>query len=485
MGLSFTNIMNKIYSLISFKVITVILIFMTLTLSCFMAPYLSCHIYSNYNGGDSMENLEYSEITDYVENSLKIIPIPALSISITNRDKTIYSMSYGKEINNNSSFALGSTSKAITATSVLMLLERYSININTPISRYLTWIDTPFDISILDLLNHTSGISTYETIDNLKYSGKYGSFEYSNANYNLLGKIIESISGKTFSEYVNTNIFSKLNMVNSFSYSKNTSHNIISGYISLFGLLIPCKEKIPNDISWIQAPSGYLCSSTSDINKYLRFLLYYSYGNQSLPKLIKAKGIEVCDNPAIEGIYDNKGIYGMGWIYKNVNKTDIFYHTGKLSSYNSLSVIIPKKNFGISVMCNTGDFFVGTKLIEQLYEGIISIVIDNETAYIPVNSYIKQHSIINLTLLLLFLLCSLPTILFFISKEAFYPNAINILTFIVLHIALPIALLSIFTIFKIPFNIAADFAPDIIIVLTYCSIVLIITGLLKLLSYWI
>lgn len=438
----------------------------------------------NYSGEKDvkiMTSIHSDEINFYLDNTIKSIPIPGLSVMITNQNENIYSMQYGQGITENTSFALGSTSKAITATAIIFLLEEYHIELNAPASDYLHWINPEHHITILDLLNHTSGISTYETIDDLKYSGTHGSFEYSNANYNLLGKIIEAITDDTFSNYINKHIFSELIMDNSFAITDMTSQKFAQGYKSFFGMLLPCKTKIPDNDSWIQAPSGCLCASSIDMAKYLRFLLSYSGDDQQLLQLVENTGVQVDNSPAIEGVYGNSGIYGLGWISKNVNGIDILYHTGKLSNYCSLSVLIPEKNIGVSVMCNMGDFLVATNLIEKLYEGIISIIIDNsDMPNIQKSDFIKQHIIINLVMLILFALCLLPAILFGLTGAAFQLNVTNICMFLLIHIAAPIMFIIAFpVILGIPYEVVIDFAPDISLVLISCSFILSITGVWK------
>ncbi|MDD4850091.1 MAG: serine hydrolase [Gemmiger sp.] len=425
----------------------------------------------------NLKHLKHKEMTDFIHTSIKAIPVQGVSLNITNQSKTIYSLQYGQGIDKDSSFVLGSTSKAITATSLLTLLEEHHISLDTPIKAYLAWIHTENSISILDLLNHTSGIATYETIEHLQYAGTYGVFEYSNANYNLLGKIMEKITGNSFSKTVEQTVFEKLKMAHSFSFTNATKQNVVRGYKSFFGVLIPYQEKVPQENSWIQAPSGYLCARPSDMAKYFRFLLQYTYGNQQLLQLVKKRGVSVRNDPAIEGIYGNSGIYSMGWVYKNVNGTEILYHTGKLSTYSSLSVIIPQKNIGISVMCNMGDFLVGTNLMEQLYEGIISITIGKAPPTIPANSYAKQHARINLALLIVFTLCLFPALRLLTKGGAFSVDAKTVCPFLLLHGLLPIAFLEFFAIFKIPDKVVADFAPDVFMVFRICAVTLFITGI--------
>ena len=475
-GLSFNIKMNKIHSLIIILFIGAIVIS-----DCLSAPNQSYSRYPNEKGVMLVTNIQSKELDAFIENAINVVPIPGLSVMITNQNDNIYSMQYGQGATENSPFALGSTSKAITATAVLMLLEEYNIELYTPIWEYLTWIDTEYGITIKDLLNHTSGISTYETIDNLKYSGSYGDFEYSNANYNLLAEIIETITGNPFSDYVDKRIFSILEMDNSFALSNDNISSIVQGHKAYFGLLFPCRTTFPDKTTWIQAPSGYLCASPENMSVYLRFMLDYSRDKQQLLSLVQNTGVQVNDSPAIEGIYNNSGIYGLGWIWKNVSGIDILYHTGKLSNFCSLSVLIPQKNIGISVMCNMGDFLVGTNQIEKLYEGIISILINHED--IPIiqkNTYLKQHIFINMSLLFLVFLCLLPAILYRLTGAIFYPTTLNCCVFTLIHIIIPIILIRLFPILGITYEVATDFAPDILLILLICSVILFSTGAWKL-----
>lgn len=439
--------------------------------------------YSSERVINAMTNIQSKEIDAFINSAIDAIPMPGLSVMITNKSENIYSMQYGHGITENSPFALGSTSKAITATAVLFFLEEYNIEMTTPICKSLSWIDGGCGITIKDLLNHTSGIATYETIDNLKFSGTYGEFEYSNTNYNLLAKIIESVTGDPFPNYVDKQIFSPLKMDNSFALSGDTITKIVQGHKTFFGLVFPCKTKLPDETTWIQAPSGYLCASPVDMSMYLRFMLDYSQDGQRLLNLVKNTGIQVNDSPAIEGVYNNSGIYGLGWVWKTINGIDILYHTGKLSDFCSLSVLIPQKDITISVMCNMGDFFVGTNQIEKLYEGIISILIENkDVPTIQKSDYLRQHIVINISLCVLFVLCALSTNLCDLTGTSSHPTIIKYCKFILIHVTIPIILIGFFRFLGIPYEIVTDFAPDIFAILIACSVILFLTGAWKLVS---
>jgi CubicO group peptidase (beta-lactamase class C family) len=133
-------------------------------------------------------------------------------------------------------FGIASLTKQFTAMAILQLQESRKLDVQDPISRYLPDYPNGGEITIHQLLCHTSGLPKYfwffddteeemgqpHTPDELvaKFINKPHfspgtSFAYSNPGYVLLGMIIEKVSGQTYGEYVEENIFSVLNMSNS------------------------------------------------------------------------------------------------------------------------------------------------------------------------------------------------------------------------------------------------------------------------------
>lgn len=72
----------------------------------------------------------------------------------------------------------------------MQLVEQGKVDLNDTIDRYLPGIHEGDKITVKQLLNHTSGISTYDTQEDFEVSSKQGTHVYANANYGLLGKII-------------------------------------------------------------------------------------------------------------------------------------------------------------------------------------------------------------------------------------------------------------------------------------------------------
>lgn len=131
-------------------------------------------------------------------------------------------------------FRLGSLTKQFTATLVLLLQQDGKLNIADPVSKYLP--DTPKSwekITLANLLGHTSGIpnftsdkdfgtwrmSSHTTAEELVFFRDKplefdpgSKFEYSNSNYEVLGAVIEKVSGKSYKEMLQERIFDPLGM---------------------------------------------------------------------------------------------------------------------------------------------------------------------------------------------------------------------------------------------------------------------------------
>lgn len=124
-------------------------------------------------------------------------------------------------------FSTMSIAKQITATLILQEVEKGTIDLHTPIRKYLpdfkySWADT---VTVHHLLNHTSGLQSFELTPNLKFAIG-SSFSYSNIGYSVAGLVLEKQSGKNFERLV-TALFKKCKMNNSY-YPNGTSNKFLT-----------------------------------------------------------------------------------------------------------------------------------------------------------------------------------------------------------------------------------------------------------------
>jgi CubicO group peptidase (beta-lactamase class C family) len=161
------------------------------------------------------------------------------AVLVARGDEVLFQGGYGKanlelDVPNTpeSVFRLGSLTKQFTAAAILQLQEQGLLDINDTVDRYLPGYPHGDEITIYQLLNHTSGIPDYEFLESrmvyrnavsldalmAKFSGlpfdyKPGSqFKYSSSGYVILTAIIEKVSGQSYADYLAEHIFQPLGM---------------------------------------------------------------------------------------------------------------------------------------------------------------------------------------------------------------------------------------------------------------------------------
>jgi CubicO group peptidase (beta-lactamase class C family) len=259
-------------------------------------------------------------------------------------------------------FRIGSITKQFTAVAIMKLAEEGKLSVNDDIKKYLPDYPTHgHKITIHHLLNHTSGIKSYtsvqailslmrkdmkpeELIDLFKNQpmdfAPGEQFLYNNSGYVLLGAIIEKVSGKSYEAYIDENIFKPLGMSGSY-YGSNT--RIIplraSGY-----------EKGEKDIRnadylsmTLPYAAGSLLSTVDD--------LYRWYQALEAGKVLSQKSLEQMYTPTKlnNGKTQN---YGYGWNLGTLFGEKTIEHGGGINGFITDALRVPEKKVFVTVLTN-------------------------------------------------------------------------------------------------------------------------------------
>jgi CubicO group peptidase (beta-lactamase class C family) len=268
-------------------------------------------------------------------------------VYISKKGTVLLDKGYGKadfekgiENTKQTKFDIASLTKQITAVAIMQLEEKKLLTVNDTIDKYLPGFPHGSEMTIHQLLTHTSGLPEQSTeFDIKKFRPSYknfglegkdenvkllftsgAGFQYSNPGYILLGYIIEKLSGKTLDVYFEENIFKPLNMINTgFRDDNGQSKNLATGYVT--------EKKEKAEKSWTLQNIGYvygsggLCSTVEDLLKWEKAL------NEQ--KLISKGSYEKIYTP-------NKSYYGYGWyIFKDSKGIRSYEHYGFASGYRS------------------------------------------------------------------------------------------------------------------------------------------------------
>ena len=327
-----------------------------------------------------------AEITQFLQEIKQDYRIPGMVVTISGKDGIEYLESFG-DVSTDDNFIIGSNSKAFTALIVLRLQEKGLLNINEPVVKYLPWFEfknkeVSNKITIKNLLHHTSGLSTgigrivhkkdenaervrlkiIELLKGVKVD-KYPikDFDYSSANYQLLGYIIENVTNKEYSTVFKEEIADLFELENTSSTMPN---NLAQGYQPfLYYSIIPIE---PN-YNKVNIPMGYLNSNGRDLSKYLCELMK-SY-NGDTTSVIGTNITNELFNPNDE----NRSKYALGWYNYTYKSTQVLLHGGIVESFNSYFIIAPEIEKNIVVLTNHYD-----NSASPTARGILSILMDRE-----------------------------------------------------------------------------------------------------------
>lgn len=380
-----------------------------LSFVCFMSVFCS---------GSAVQArvIHETDLEDYIMEEMSAANILGMGISIVSADKELYCAAYGTAHKTSSDYVLGDLSKSFTAAAIMRMVEDGDLSLEDKVSDYLPKYKSISDVAIQELLYQTSGITTEQRMSEIEVTEGRGTFEDAFANYNLLGEIIEEVSGMTYEEYISDNILDPLDMASTYSMrtGSDESDELLTGYQSYFGFPSAVQYQYDKGDDWIQVPSGYLISDIKDMGKYLQ--MYLKEGDNVLAKdsvhRMLYDGVAIPSGSSMAGeLFDGSARYGMGWIEKEVKGQTILYHAGRVENFTSMMVLLPELDLGITMLFNSMDYMVGQKLIQTLEEGILLIEMGETPVKIESNSYLLRHGLIDAIMLAALIAAWMPVLL--------------------------------------------------------------------------
>lgn len=247
-------------------------------------------------------------------------------------------------------FYIGSLTKQFTSVLILQLQQQGLINIHSPVSAYLEeFEDSPWaDITIYQLLTHTSGLGSYTSHANFNRSIPYSDEEmfafikqplffdpgtdwsYSNSGYFLLGKVAERVSRKEYGALLKENIFEPLRMNNTSFSLEWVADDVAYGYVRTVNGI----EAMPIYSLHSLFSTGGIYSTAGDLYTWAQAL----EGSALLTEASKEILFEPFKNDYACGMYVKKGLDGDG------NYFERHFHGGIINGYHSfLLVRVPEE----------------------------------------------------------------------------------------------------------------------------------------------
>lgn len=297
---------------------------------------------------------------------------PGMAVQILRNGNVAYRRTSGladierrRTIDTRTCFRLASMTKAFTAMAVLQLVDRGQLRLDMTLPEIFS--DFPkygTSITILDLLQHTSGLPDFASLLPDTYAGQVRDndvlqmmmsrqagafppgerFEYSNSGYILLGLAVARVSGVPFGTFLRQNIFDPAGMTTAVIYDGETTPIVerAFGYSSRDG------RYVRNDQSATSATQGDggIYASLEDMAKWEAAI---ERGTLLSPKL---QGLAFKSGRLRNGAETG---YGFGWFVDKVNGHPRYWHGGGTVGFHNHYIRLPEKRLAIQVLMNHDD----------------------------------------------------------------------------------------------------------------------------------
>ena len=318
-------------------------------------------------------------LNDFVETMSEKFTIPGVAVGVWADGQETYachgitSVDNPLPIDQDTLFLVASVTKTFTATTLMRLVAEGKVELNAPVRRYVPEFRLKDEqaadkITVLNLLNHTSGldwrinVDTGEGDDALeRYVAKMTETElialpgtrtsYSQAGYNLAGRIIEKVTGQTFDQAVASLVFEPLGLSHTFFERDDTmirrfvvGHN--PGEDGTLSIARPWRH------SRGENPGGGIATSVADLLRWARFHLgdgRAESGTQVLPTHL----LQQMKESTAELRASNLGnAIGIGWFLGDVGGVRTVGHAGSANGQFAELLIVPESNFAVVSLSN-------------------------------------------------------------------------------------------------------------------------------------
>ena len=322
----------------------------------------------------------------YVQKSIKEWEVPGLAIVVVKNNKVVFKNSYGttelgtgNKVNNQTLFACASTTKAMTATAMGILVDQGKVNWDDPVIKYLPsfrlydpYVTT--QMRVRDLFLHNSGVgntdylwamnilSSDEIMERMQlvkpsYSFRAG-FIYQNIFYGIAGKVIEKVTGMPWENYITKNIFEPLGMLQTRAkLALVTNPNISKPHQRVEGKI----QVIDRDSADRIGAAGSVYSNIDEIALWMQCMLdssKYEGGRLVSPAtwttLLKPQTFVTESEfyPTKQLTKPNFTTYALGWFQQDYKGRKLNFHTGSLSGEIAIHGQMPEEKTGVYIFGN-------------------------------------------------------------------------------------------------------------------------------------
>lgn len=319
------------------------------------------------------------ELAGFVEATAKEFEVPGVSVGVLVDGQEIYASHGVTSVDNplpvdeRTLFHVASVTKTFTATALMRLVAEGKVDLGAPVRRYVPELrlddeEAAERITVLSLLNHTAGLD-WNLIDSDDEDGSLAAFvakmaelkmigapgaraSYSQAGYNLAGRIIEKVTGLPYEKAVASLVLEPLELSNTFfGLDEIVVRRFAVGHTpGEDGALRAARPWKANPAeAHGNNPGGGIASSVGDLLRWARFHL--GTGDGVLP----AETLHRMREQTVELRGTTLGdAFGICWFLRDVDGVRTMGHGGSGNGQFAELLIVPERNFAVVALSNSG-----------------------------------------------------------------------------------------------------------------------------------
>jgi D-alanyl-D-alanine carboxypeptidase len=320
------------------------------------------------------------KVDEFVQSEMTKREIPGLALAVIRTGHETKSAAYGfanLELQSparvETVFEIGSLTKQFTAAGILMLSQEGRLSVDDRIGKHLPGIPSGWtNITIRHLLNHTSGIKSYTGLDGFELRRRLNQQQfiktlgelpadfspdddskYSNSGYNLLGFIIENVSGKNYWACLSERVLGPLGMTSTTNRDPVILvPNRADGYLRKGGVIM----NRDSDLTDVFA-AGAIVSTIGDLAKWNAALDTEKLLSSSSKAQMWTRG----------KLNNGKEIpYGFGWRIDEFQGHKNIGHSGSTSGFSASLQRFPDDKLTVVVLCNSDEPNIATTLARAI-----------------------------------------------------------------------------------------------------------------------
>ncbi|MBK8989331.1 MAG: serine hydrolase [Chloroflexi bacterium] len=336
----------------------------------------------------------FQQLADVIQAEMARWRVPGVSVGIWYKGQA-YTAGFGVTniehplpVDENTLFQIGSTTKTMTATAVLRLVEQGQLDLDAPVRSYVPELRlrdeaTAVRVTTRHLLTHTGGwagdyfadtglgddaLAHY--VSNLVHLPQVtplgAMWSYNNAGFSLAGRVIEAVTGQTYETAVQALVLDPLGLGHSLFFAHDAiTHRVAAGHT-----YDDANDAIKVLRPWALARSahsaGGITATVGDQLRYARFHLGDGAAENG-GRLLSAATMRLMQTPQVSANLDRQ--MGLSWFLNDLAGTRLVSHGGATNGQLSAFVLAPSRNFAFISLTNANR---GRKLNEAITDWVLA-----------------------------------------------------------------------------------------------------------------